>query len=826
MARKKKKKNQSKKKQQSEKVTQTLNEEARKNIISLILAMGVLVLILSLLGFAGAVGEEIDSQLSFFFGWARFVFLGLLILTVILYFRKKSTAQFILAFSGILLFFGVSLGLGDLFTPLKEMEELAREGEGTGYGGFWVASRVVEAMGRIAGLFILLGFLGVSLVLFFNTSLKTLWSSFRKKFLPALPEGGFLKSKKEKEEEVEEDEEDEDEEDWEEDGEGELESETVKKEDQDLSSEEPAKSEEEKREVSLTEQQKAELELKKLVKSIRFEDHPYESGEATTGDFEEKITIEDSFGNREEERSTGGEDAATPPRRFFRWQLPPLDLLVKGQAKKGRVSAKKNIDIITKTFKDFGIKVEPGSYSVGPTVTQYTFKPAVGVKISKILALQNDLALSLAAHPIRIEAPIPGKSLIGIEVPNQTKTIVHLRNMLESETFQKRNSDLTMILGQDVNGQSILASIEKMPHLMIAGSTGTGKSVGINSLIITLLYQNSPRDLKMILVDPKRVELSMYNDIPHLLTPVIVDTAKVVNALKWAVGEMDRRYKLLQKAKTRNIESYNQKAASGELADLGEEFQEAEKMPFIIIVIDELADLMASHGKEVEVLIVRLAQMARAVGIHLVVSTQRPSVEVITGLIKANITARVAFQVATQIDSRTILDMRGAEKLLGGGDLLYLGPDSSQPIRVQGAFISEDEVKKVVDFIKQQAEGLSLDEEEDLADSLVQQLETPMASSLGGLTGDEGEGGDEELYQQAKEIVIKSKKASTSMLQRHLKVGYARAARIVDMLEEHGVVGPADGPKGREVLLKAESESEAPSYDDPEADQAKRENWS
>jgi S-DNA-T family DNA segregation ATPase FtsK/SpoIIIE len=363
-----------------------------------------------------------------------------------------------------------------------------------------------------------------------------------------------------------------------------------------------------------------------------------------------------------------------------------------------------------------------------------------------------------------------------------------------------------------------------MPHLMIAGSTNTGKSVSVNSVLTALLYQNSPEELKFIMVDPKRVELSFYNGIPHLLTPVIVDASKVISALKWAVSEMERRYKVLQDIGSKDIHSYNKKVAQGKKNQVLDEetgkyeYEELEKMPFIIIVIDELADLMASHGKEVEGAIVRLAQMSRAVGIHLIISTQRPSVEVITGLIKANITTRIAFQVATQIDSRTILDMAGAEKLLGNGDLLFSSVASSKPRRIQGVFISEEEIRKVVKFIKKQAKDIDFDGEEDLSGSLEEQLESSMGVFSGaGTVGEK----DEELFEEAKHIVIENKKASTSLLQRKLSIGYSRAARLMDMLEESGVVGPADGTKPRQILIATGDVV----YDDDSNDQQRREGW-
>ncbi|TSA44249.1 DNA translocase FtsK, partial [bacterium] len=507
------------------------------------------------------------------------------------------------------------------------------------------------------------------------------------------------------------------------------------------------------------------------------------------------------------------------------WKFPPLDLLERttGTAKAGDIEA--NAKIIQKTLKNFGIDVEIGEISVGPSFTQYSFKPAAGMKLSKITALQNDLSLALAAHPLRIETPIPGKSLIGIEVPNKSSTLVRLRDILESPVFEERKTNLTLVLGQDVGGNFILGDLTEMPHLMIAGSTGTGKSVSINTIITSLLYQNTPDDLKLILIDPKRVELTAFNGIPHLLTPTVVDNGKVANSLKWSIGEMERRYKLLQEAGTRDIFSYNNKIKEGQKKTYTDEEtgevieEEMKRLPYIVIIIDELADIMASHSKDVEAAIVRLAQMARAVGIHLIVSTQRPSVEVLTGLIKANITSRIAFQVATQIDSRTILDMAGAEKLLGNGDMLYLSAKSPKPKRVQGVFVSESEVKRVVKSIKSQ-----LEEDVEYNDDVV----APQKNVFGGKwTGSSSSEGEEELYDEAKDTVVKAGKASASLLQRRLRVGYARAARLLDILEENGIIGPADGSKPREILISTGENrpSKKIGYEDEITDQKERDKW-
>ncbi|HAZ17048.1 MAG: translocase FtsK protein [Parcubacteria group bacterium GW2011_GWA2_43_13] len=456
----------------------------------------------------------------------------------------------------------------------------------------------------------------------------------------------------------------------------------------------------------------------------------------------------------------------------------PLDLLERAEIHPQSGDIRKNCEIIKGTLETFGIQVEMADVHVGPTVTQYTLKPAEGVKLSQITALQNDLALALAALSIRVEAPIPGKALVGIEIPNKSVATVPLRNVLESSEFARRKSPLTITIGQDVAGNAFVADLTKMPHLLVAGATGSGKSVCINTALISLLYQNSPEDLRLILVDPKRVELTMYNGIPHLLTPVIVDVQKTINALKWTVSEMERRYEVLAEKGKRNIESFNQAVSS------------EDSLPYIIVVIDELADIMAVAAREVEAMIIRLAQMARAVGIHLVLATQRPSVNVITGLIKANITTRVAFSVASGVDSRTIIDSSGAEKLLGRGDMLFISSELTKPKRAQGAYVSEEEVKRVVDFLKQKAQP-------QYVEAVVQKHTVSGGNGMVGL----GDDYDDVLYQEARTLVIETGKASASLLQRRLRVGYARAARLLDLLEDQGVVGPQEGARPREVFV-------------------------
>lgn len=476
---------------------------------------------------------------------------------------------------------------------------------------------------------------------------------------------------------------------------------------------------------------------------------------------------------------------------------PPLNLLEKDSGRPGVGDIKANANIIKRTLFNFGIEVEMDEISIGPSVTRYALKPAEGVKLAKIVGLQNDLALALAAHPIRVEAPIPGKSLVGIEIPNTQKTKVGLGSMLDSKEYKNPEKPLLTCLGKGITGQAIFNDIAKMPHMLIAGATGSGKSVTIHAILVSLLYRNSPDNLKFIMIDPKRVELTLYNTIPHLLTNVITDAKKAILSLKWAAKEMDRRYGILEKYAVRDIKSYQDTVVKPAMESAKNKIIEADQippaMPYIVVVIDELADIMQAYPRELESAIVRLAQMSRAVGIHLILSTQRPSVNVITGLIKANVPTRLALQVASQIDSRTILDMPGAEKLLGQGDMLFMSGEMSKPIRIQSAFISEGEVKKVVEWFATnydaQTSGIPLEEQ------------TGTASILATLEDSDRNEDLDDMFEEAKQAVISAGKGSTSYIQRKLGVGYARAARLMDQLEEQGVVGPENGSKPREVRM-------------------------
>ena len=577
---------------------------------------------------------------------------------------------------------------------------------------------------------------------------------------------------------------------------------------------------EKKKEVHITGLEAESPNLSEGEEDDADEEEDDAEAEPDTQKKEKKAQVKD--GNEELPAFTG----KVPERWTLRpYTPPPLSLLELDKGKPGVGDIKANANIIKRTLQNFGIEVEMDEISIGPSVTRYALKPAESVRLSKIVALQRELELALAAHPIRIEAPIPGKSLVGIEIPNTVKATVGLATMLGSAEFKTSDKPLLMSLGKDLSGKAHFANLSKMPHALIAGATGSGKSVTIHTILTSLLFRNSPDDLKLILIDPKRVELTLYNKIPHLLTPVITEAKKAILALKWAAKEMDRRYDILESETVRDIQSYHKNVVEPEYkkfdpvrskkptasADSPEANRTSngvesgidaidsgtmpERMPYIVIILDELADIMTTYPRELETAIVRLAQMSRAVGIHLILSTQRPSVNVITGLIKANVPARVALQVSSQIDSRTILDTGGAEKLLGAGDMLFLSGEMSKPVRLQSAFISETEVKKVTKYLAEQYKD-----------------DVPNELNLGG--GDEERTGssifesgalddaeiDDDLYEEAKEAVIAAGKASTSYLQRKLRIGYSRAARLMDILEEKGVIGAADGSKPRGVI--------------------------
>ena len=466
------------------------------------------------------------------------------------------------------------------------------------------------------------------------------------------------------------------------------------------------------------------------------------------------------------------------PRVVGDYKLPSLDLLDSPVHKPGNIfgeNLEESARILEDTLRDFGIESKVIDISKGPVITRYELQPAPGVKVNRITSLSDDIALTMKATTVRIVAPIPGKSCVGIEVPNADTSMVFLREILESSEFQKiaASSKLAMALGKDISGRSVVTDLGDMPHLLIAGTTGSGKTVCVNSLIMSMIYNATPEELKFLMVDPKMVELAIYNGLPHLLCPVVTDAKKVSGALGWVVGEMESRYKMLAKIAVRNITAFNQKSE--------------EKLPYIVVIIDELADLMMVAQEDIENAITRLAQLSRAVGIHMILATQRPSVDVVTGVIKANFPARISFKVASKVDSRTVLDMNGADKLLGKGDMLFLEPGSPKPVRAQGTYLTDPEIEKVVNFIKAQ--------QEPVYDNEILEHQKKSVSGRGSFEKDE-------FFDEAVQMVLETGQASVSMLQRRLRLGYTRAARIVDAMEEEGIIGPFRGSKPREILIQ------------------------
>ncbi|MEP7162190.1 MAG: DNA translocase FtsK [Candidatus Moraniibacteriota bacterium] len=783
MGRKKKEKNS---KEINEKEREpALGGDAKRSIVAIFLFALSVLFLLAFIGQAGAFGKNVGDGLGKAVGWGRWPLIPLLVLIgIMLLKRHKTTISDRIKYVGLTFAFLSVLGLAHLFLgdTAKELEREAQAGNGGGYLGYLITASLSSAMGKVASFVVLFSLFVSGGIAAFNVSLLSWFEKLR-----------GLGSKEEVTPGAE----------------------TAQADPSMLLSPE-AKNEELKETSEESSTTLVPVVAPENVQNIRF-----------VGD---DLTAQEESENREENgiKNISFEEEERPlpvrpvkRRTKLRWEFPPLDLLEATTMQSSGGDIEQTKQVIVSTLKYFGINVEAGEVQVGPTVTQYTFRPAVGVKLSRITTLHNDLALALAAHHIRIEAPIPGKSLIGIEVPNKSKTMVRLRDILESKEFRSRASNLTMVLGQDVSGKYILADLEKMPHLLIAGTTRSGKSVCINTLILSLLYQNSPEDLKLILVDPKRVELTLYKGIPHLKTDVIVDNHKVVNVLKWAVAEMDTRYKILEAVGSRDLFSYRDKVSRGEKrrsVDLDTnqvKEEELEPLPQIVIIIDEMADLMGTHGKEVENQVIRLAQKARAVGLHLVLATQRPEVNVITGLIKANMPARISFQLKSQVDSRTILDAGGAEKLLGNGDMLYSSAEASGLQRIQGVFVSENEVKKVTKFLEEEKIEKGLDEiGEDFGGG-----ENPL--NLDTPSGEDGE--DDPYYEQAKRLVVETQRVSTTYLQTYLKIGYPKAARITELLEKNGIIGPAEGSR-RPVLVKSLDEGKRYG-DDPLADQSAREKF-
>ncbi len=695
-------------------------EDGTKRSIRIVLIFLLAVLsLLSIFDLAGAFGRFFYNVLQIMFGWGFWIFPLVLLAAGYLSIRSTKYSFEQVNWAGMFL---IIIGYSGFFHLTQDPEifkEILSHGVGGGYIGYGIAWPLNQIMGRWASLIITIGLFLIGMLLMFNTSLESMTDKLTLRAIRDKLRG------------------------WR----------TDDGLDEYIEDEDGVVQEEE-------------------------EDEEVEFEEKEIGDEAQQEPQDDMQEDSEQYEKT------TPKRRkvYPRIDLP-LNLLNKKTGKPTPEDVKQCRYAIERTLSNFGIDVEMGEESVGPTVTQYTFRPAEGVKLSRIVGLGNDLALALAAHPIRIEAPIPGKSLVGVEVPNKKIAVVPLRQVLESKAFKERKSNLILPLGEDVSGQPWVTDLAKMPHLLVAGATNSGKTVCLNSLIVSLLYQNQPDELKLILVDPKRVEMPGYNGIPHLLTPVITDVKKTINALKWTIAEMDRRLSILHNAHKRNIASYNATHPK-------------DRLPYMVFIIDELADLMNIASAEVEGLVIRLAQMSRAVGIHLILATQRPSVDIITGLIKANIPGRIAFSVASLTDSRTILDMAGAERLLGRGDMLFTSAEISRPKRIQGSFASDNDIERVVQYLRESGEP-------EYEDAVVEKSEQDF--KLGNIIRRQGgveDEDDDDLLDEARDLVVEAGKASASYLQRRLRVGYARAARLLDLLEERGVVGPAEGSKPRKILVK------------------------
>lgn len=731
-----------------------VSEHIAREIWAVISLSTAILLTLSLTNQLGLPGEWLNTFLKPIFGWGIFILPALLFLTSILLFLSKEIKITMAKLTGAGFFMISLLSIFHLSVPEDLMLSYAQQGIYGGYIGFitnWFF-RIVLKIGNLGSSFIFVPTFLISLLLTFEVSIRELV------FGPSQVQVATRAKKSTNQQPVFDPIED-------------LDQEFGSQDDQDL------------------EDDNINIIKPEELKTIRIEDQETDTPKVEFEDDSTSHTTE--FQNQEElfvegvkrntQQDNDSEENVTLEEEFANWEFPSFELLDTESSKVflDDKLLKANAEKIKSKLKQFDIAVTMSDVHVGPTVVQYTLKPSEGVKLSKITNLKNDLALALAAKSIRIEAPIPGKALVGIELPSEQRMTVRLREMLESEEYTKvaEQNKLTFPLGRDVSGKPIMAELSEMPHLLIAGATGAGKSVAINTFLVSLLYQNSPADLKFIMIDPKQVELKDYNGIPHLLTPVITDPDKAANALKWAVAEMNRRYQTLSHHGCRSIDEYNQDDSLD------------KKMPKIIVLIDELADLMMANGKEVEASICRLAQMARAVGIHLVIATQRPSVDVITGLIKANIPTRISFAVTSSIDSRTILDTIGAEELLGKGDMLYLQKDFAKPMRIQGIYVSTLEIKKVTNKLK-----LSYEPEykEEITES--GSNKNPSTDGTNGLEEDD-------LYNDAYEVIVNHRKASASLLQRKLKIGYARAARLLDILEENGVVGPVNGAKPREIFV-------------------------
>ncbi|NCU41670.1 MAG: DNA translocase FtsK [Candidatus Moranbacteria bacterium] len=741
---------------------------------------------LSFFSQAGVFGLYINKGLGYALGWGKWIF-PLVLFLITWFLLQKSSRLYYVSIVGIGVSFVALLGILHLFIPPEEMAFIASEGRSGGYIGYSIAWGMYTLFGLIASSVFLGIFFVSGILVAFSLSLLPFFETFRGHF----SKKEFFRKKENTQE-----------------GREVFLEETVSEEE-----DQGEEKEEDLRKDAMNEfgdENKQEEKKKKLsfAKNVKFEEN-YQ-GSFTDEEilpkkevslyqnFEEKVS-ESFFGEGREEKIKKRKKL-----KMSQWILPPLQFLEKSEKTVNPGDSEKKKKIIVETLEQFGIKVFPEIEKIGPTVTQFRFRPAPGVRLEKIVSLSSNLTYALAAHSIRVEVPIPGESLIGIEVPNAKTSSVRLRDMFESREFQtfKKENDLPIVLGKDISGEFIFASIAKMPHLLVAGATGSGKSVCIHSIILSLLYTYSPDQLKLIFVDPKQNEFPLYEGIPHLRTKVVVEAKKVMGALTWAIGEMERRYTLLAEQGSRDIASYNKKIREGSY--VGEE--DLKPLPFVVIVIDEFSDLMMTNGKELERSIVRLAQKSRAVGLHLIIATQRPSVETITGLIKSNIPTRIALRVISYTDSRTIIDVAGAEKLLGLGDMLYLNADRPKPKRIQGAFVSEEEIKEVVRYLVMQKKNYESEQdaenENDEESEKEGKLDEDGDLDLDSYARDKNQDyTQDERFDEAKGIVMQSGEGSASLLQRTLSVGYNRAAKLLDALEKEGIVGPKDGAKPRKVLV-------------------------
>lgn len=700
------------------KIDLDLNPETSREIIAFVIALVVIFIILSFLGQFGPIGLVVKTLLLSSFGYFAFT---LPIFLIIFGLNTISPQKFPLAVRQIVSLSLLLISGPGLLNLFFDQNKPFYPGGYIGHGLIFICEKIIGQTGTFLLIFF---FLVLSFLLFFNTSLQNLFKQLKNLKFKSKPNPLY---------------------------------------------------------ANQSDTSKPKISFYNFLKNKQLENDKPQKIKPDADNPQTKTTLPDNLTptlssaktTKLAVKQTNEEDIE------INWQLPPSSLLEESKSEVQSGDINKNLNIIENTLAEFDIDVEMKDVNIGPTVTQYTFKPATGVKLSKITSLQNDLALALAAHPIRVEAPIPGKSLVGIEIPNKKPAPVRLREIIESPFITQGKQIIPIPIGRDISGLPVIDDLTKMPHLLIAGSTGSGKSVFINTVIVTLLCRYTPEQIKFILVDPKRVELSSYNNLPHLLTPVVTEPKNALAALKWGLEEMNNRYKVLSANNSRNILSYNQKFPQ-------------KPLPYIVIIIDELADLMMTAGNDIETAICRLAQMARATGIHLLVATQRPSVDVITGLIKANIATRIAFAVASQIDSRTILDMAGAEKLLGKGDMLYVNRETGKPRRIQGVFVSDQEIDSITQFWKNEGPTPQYFQFNQVESETAENHDISKFSDV-----------DDDLFNQVVELVLSSQQASASFLQRKLSIGYARAARLIDILEQKKIISTQVGNKPRQVLIKS-----------------------